>query len=135
LDCNVLVSARLSPEGASAQLLRAAAQGRFELIVSVELLGELTDVLARERFRRWFSAEEAHAFVAALQLAARFVNDPPAEVGITADPDDDYLVALARAAHADYLVSGDRHLTQLPDPDPPVLTPRAFLELLDLQGQ
>lgn len=105
------------------------------MIVSVELLGELTDVLARERFRRWFSAEEADAFVAALRLAATFVDDPEAEVGITADPDDDYLVALARVAHADYLVSGDRHLTQMPDPDPPVLTPRAFLELLDLQGQ
>jgi uncharacterized protein len=112
-------------------LLRAAAQEQFELIVSPELLGELADVLAREWFRRWFTAEEADAFVAALRLAAAFVDDPPAEVGLTADPDDDYLVALARAAQADSLVSGDRHLTQLPDPDPPVLTPRAFLELLD----
>lgn len=112
LDCNVLVSARLSPAGASALLLRAAVEERFELIVSAQLLGELTDVLARKRFRRWFSAEEADAFVAALRLAATFVDDPPAVVGVTADPDDDYLVALARAAHADYLVSGDRHLTQ-----------------------
>lgn len=105
------------------------------MIVSTELLGELTEVLARERFRRWFTAEEADAFVVALGLVATSVGDPPAQAGLTSDPDDDYLVALARAAHADYLVSGDRHLTQLPDPDPPVLTPRAFLELLDLQGQ
>lgn len=87
LDCNVLVSARLSPVGASALLLRAASQERFELIVSAELLGELTDVLSRERFRRWFSAEEADAFVAALRSAATFVDDPPAPqpAGVAAD--------------------------------------------------
>lgn len=106
MDCNVLVSARLSPLGASAQLLRAAAQERFELIVSAELLGELSDVLAHDRFRRWFSAEEEDAFLAALQLAATVIDDPPAVVGVTPDPDDDYLVALARAAEADYLVPG-----------------------------
>ena len=38
---------------------------------------------------------------------------------------------LARAAQADYLVSGDRHLLDHTDPDPPVLTPRQFLELLE----
>jgi hypothetical protein len=32
---------------------------------------------------------------------------------------------------ADYLVSGDRHLTGLTDPHPPVLTPRQFLARLD----
>lgn len=131
LDCNVLISARLSPLGASAQLLRAAADERFELIVSPELLGELSEVLARERFRRWFTADEADAFVEVLRSVAIVVDDPPAVTGLTPDPDDDYLVALARSADADYLVSGDRHLTQLSDPTPPVLAPRAFLDLLD----
>ena len=131
LDCNVLVSARLSPLGASAQLLRAAVKEQFEWIVSPQLLSELTEVLARDRFRRWFTVDEADAFVEALRSAAVVIDDPPAVTGLTPDPDDDYLVALARAAHADYLVSGDRHLSQLPDPDPPVLTPRAFLDLLD----
>jgi predicted nucleic acid-binding protein len=38
---------------------------------------------------------------------------------------------LARVAHADYLVSGDRHLLDLTGLDLPVLTPRQFLELLE----
>jgi predicted nucleic acid-binding protein len=38
---------------------------------------------------------------------------------------------LARAANADYPVSGDRDLLELDDPDPPVLTPRQSLDLLD----
>lgn len=49
---------------------------------------------------------------------------------VAADPDDDYLVALTRAAAADYLVSGDPHLTKLEGVAVPVLAPRAFLERL-----
>lgn len=44
------------------------------------------------------------------------------------DPDDDYLIALARTARADALVSGDADLTDLDLTDLPVLTPRQFLE-------
>jgi hypothetical protein len=40
------------------------------------------------------------------------------------------LIALARAARADVIVSGDSHLTELPDPTPPVRTPRQFIEQL-----
>jgi hypothetical protein len=62
--------------------------------------------------------------------AALGIDDPPAQPGLSADPGDDYLVTLARAGNADYLVSGDRHLFDLADPNPPVLTPRQFLERL-----
>ena len=46
---------------------------------------------------------------------------------MTADPDDDYLVALAREAKADFLVSGDRHLREAGLPDVVVLSPAEFL--------
>jgi len=49
---------------------------------------------------------------------------------LTPDPGDDYLVSLAQATGADYLVSGDAHLTGLDDARPPVLTARQFEELL-----
>jgi putative PIN family toxin of toxin-antitoxin system len=111
-------------------LLRAWTEEKFELVISSELVTELAGVLARARFRRWMTAEEADAFVATLRAAATLIEDPPVEAGLTADPDDDFLVALARAANADFLVSGDRDLTDLPDPNPPILTPRAFLELV-----
>jgi predicted nucleic acid-binding protein len=47
-------------------------------------------------------------------------------VAVTRDPNDDYLVALAVAAQADALISGDRDLTDLQTPVP-ILTPRMFL--------
>jgi predicted nucleic acid-binding protein len=47
---------------------------------------------------------------------------------MTADPGDDYLVALAQKADAQCIVSGDAHVVQLGDLNPPVLRPRDFLQ-------
>jgi uncharacterized protein len=100
------------------------------MILSPCLLGELQKVLGRPKFRKYVTDEEASAFIEILRREAAIVPDPTPQPGLTPDPGDDYLVALARAAGADYLVSGDTHLTGLADPRPPVLTPRAFLDLL-----
>lgn len=129
VDANVLVSAVISQAGPPRAIVQAWVEPRFELIASPALLDELGDVLARPRFRRWVSIEVAPEFVDGLADDAVIVDDPPAP-GLSPDPDDDYLITLARATAADYLVSGDRHLLDLPDPDPPVLTPRQFLDLL-----
>lgn len=133
VDPNVLVSALISSAGPSREIVDAWALGRFELVASSALLGELRDVLERPRFRRWVALDIALDFIAGLQDAALVVEDAPTQPGLTADPGDDYLVALARAAAADFLVSGDHHLTGLVDPIPPVLTPRQFRDRL-LEG-
>jgi putative PIN family toxin of toxin-antitoxin system len=130
LDTGVLVAALISPRGAQPVLYLMWRGGLYEMVVSPRLLGELERVLARPKFRKYVSGEEASAFVETLRREAAASPDPPPQPGLTPDPGDDYLVALARAAGADYLVSGDSHLTGLADPRPPVLTPRAFLDLL-----
>jgi putative PIN family toxin of toxin-antitoxin system len=130
LDPNVLVSAAISPAGPSAQIVLAWADGRFELVVSAHLLDELGEVLAREKFRRWIGADAAAEYVAVLGEAAIMVGDPASRPSASPDPDDDYLLAVARAAQADYLVSGDPHLADLANPEPPVLTPRQFVDRL-----
>jgi uncharacterized protein len=130
-DPGVLISALISAEGAAAEALDRWREGEFDLVVSPELLGELQRVLLRRKFRSYVTEDEAQQYVAALAKDGLVMSDPvPSVEPLTEDPADDYLVSLARTAGADALVSGDAHLTGLDAPEPPVLTPRQFLELL-----
>ncbi|MHB1537563.1 MAG: putative toxin-antitoxin system toxin component, PIN family [Solirubrobacteraceae bacterium] len=99
-------------------------------MVSPALIDELRDVLRRPRLRRWISLALADEFIEGLAQDATLAPDPPALPGVSRDPDDDYLVALARATDADHLISGDSDLLDLTEPDPPVLSPRQFADLL-----
>ena len=130
-DTNVLVAALISPDGTCGRLVLAAAEGRWTVVVSPQLLGELADVLARRKFRRWVSAEDARAFVGAVSRLAEVHDDPAHPEVITRDPDDDYLFALAVTAHADAVVSGDAHLGEVADPPVPVLSPTQLLARLE----
>ena len=131
LDPNVLVSAFISQRGgAPDRIVRAWREGAFELVVSPQLIAELTDVLTRPKFARQAAEGRADAYIAALAGDALQIDDPPDPPSVSPDSGDDYLIALARAARADVIVSGDSHLTQLSDATPPVLTPRQFAEQL-----
>jgi putative PIN family toxin of toxin-antitoxin system len=130
LDPGVLVAGLISATGAPRALLSAWLDGAFEMVAAPILVAELERVLLRSKFRTYTSESEAQAFVSLIRRLATIFPDPPMLVRLTPDPGDDYLVGLARATSVDALVSGDRHLCDLVDPDPPILTPRDFLERL-----
>lgn len=129
MDPGVLISGLISAKGAPLSLLWLWMEGSFELIVCPALLAELKRVLLRAKFRPYVTAPEVRAYVALVQRLSSVERDPEIKVGLT-HPGDDYLVALARAAGAHFIVSGDPHLTELKQARPPVLTPRAFLRRL-----
>ena len=129
-DVGVIISGLLSAAGPPGRLLDRWRDGVFDLIVSPLWLAELARVLERPKISRFLEPGDADELLAAIRLQAELADDPPAQPGLTPDPGDDYLVSLARATGADFLVSGDAHLTGLPDADPPVLTPRRFDDLL-----
>jgi putative PIN family toxin of toxin-antitoxin system len=130
LDANVLVSALISPSGPSAALLLELRAGAFELIVSPILLAELDEVLGRPKFRAYATEAEIAGYVELIRHESAIHDDPPpAEERLSADPGDEYLIDLARAASADVLVSGDGHLLDLRGVVP-VMTPAEFLATL-----
>lgn len=133
IDPGVLVSALLAPAGSPAQLYARWVAGEFELVVCPHLLAELDSVLHRPKFRRYATLDEVDRYVAVLRGGASSVSDPAPAPGLTRDPADDYLVALARAAGVDYLVAGDADLTDLIYAVPPVRSPAAFLARLGLR--
>ena len=129
LDANVIISGLLSPRGAPARLLVAWREGAFELIVSPSLLAELDRVFAYPKLSARIDTGEARSLIDLLSRLASLVEDTDDAPARSADPADDYLLALAAATDA-LLISGDRHLLALAD-DFPILRPARFLTLVE----
>lgn len=128
VDPGVLVSAALSPSRTPARIVEAIRAGRLILVVSPTLLAELNDVLARPRLAARLDATALRLLRGALEAAP--VIEEPAPL-VSRDPKDDYLIPLARSSGADFLISGDKDLTDLVDILPPVMTPAAFIARLE----
>ncbi|MGH8906591.1 MAG: putative toxin-antitoxin system toxin component, PIN family [Egibacteraceae bacterium] len=100
VDPNVLISAAISA-GTCARLVDLwLTQRPFELVGCPTLFAELEEVLTRPKFRRWLDAATAQAYVQRIRDETVLYDDPDVLAGATADPDDDYLVALARETEA-----------------------------------
>jgi putative PIN family toxin of toxin-antitoxin system len=125
LDPNVLVSALVSPDGTPARALLAWKKGEYELVVSPLLLAELTRVLAYPKLRAHIDQHDAEEFLDWLSRQATVATDPAGGPLRTADPDDDYLLALALQEKA-LVVSGDKHLLVLAD-EFPIFSPANFV--------
>lgn len=129
-DPGVLIAAVINPEGAPGRGLRALVDQRWTLVLSPLLLDELHSVLRRPRFRRYLTETDAATFAGDVAGLGEVWDDPPDRLRLTRDPGDDYLVALALAAQADCIVSGDRDLHEAPHLGIEVLVPQAFLTRL-----
>lgn len=130
LDTNVLVSALITAKGAPAVLLRRWLEGAFELVVSPRLLTELSEVLDRRKFHGYADRTEVRAYVEMLRARAVQVEDASEGAGVSPDPDDDLVIALAAVA-ASVLVTGDDQMRGFRAPNLPILSPRAFLEAIE----
>jgi putative PIN family toxin of toxin-antitoxin system len=130
LDVNVLITALLSRESASARLLLRWLAGDFELIVSDKLISELTRALSYAKVRSRVPSADSSAFVDLLETNASIAPDPDKAPRGSRDPGDDYLLALVASCSA-ILVSGDRDVLALGD-DLPIFSPMQFLASLDV---
>lgn len=114
LDTNVVASGLLWG-GVPAQLLDAAQVGEIELFTSCPLLAELSNILMRSKFAKAIAATGLPGDELVLGYAELATVVVPAQIALTvvADPSDDQVLACAIAAHADLIVSGDKHLHSL----------------------
>jgi putative PIN family toxin of toxin-antitoxin system len=131
LDTSTLVSAALKVVSVPHQVLLKAI-GSCHLCASAETLAELEQVLEREKFDRYLNLESRRAFVALIRrnvylfaVDSRLLAAEP----LCRDTKDQPFLALALAAEANALVSGDEDLLVLhPWNGIPILTPAEFLE-------
>lgn len=112
-DTNIFVAAYLSknPDSPTVELLRRWRQGEFVLLYSDDLLVEIDEKFSA----RGISDEYKDSLLAELCDLATYVEVKPSDVKpvITADPDDDLILACAVVGQAEYLVTYDPHFDGL----------------------
>ncbi len=132
IDTNVLLSALLWRNTPYA-LLEQARNGVVTLISSPALLAELAEVLERPKFDAILAKSDTSRaqLFAKVRLLVEVIDPPPLAQPVCRDPDDDAVLALALAALADLIVSGDDDLLTLVTFEGiPIVTPAQALERL-----
>lgn len=110
IDTNVLVSAAVVGRDPEAIILFVVSNPEIEWIVSTEILTEYQEVLSRPRLR--LSEKQKQRWFDVLNSATTKV-DVELEVDFPRDRKDAKFLACAVAANADFLISGDRDLTDV----------------------
>jgi putative PIN family toxin of toxin-antitoxin system len=135
-DATTLVSAFLTKQGVSAQLLDHAVAGAFELFLSDAIIAETRDVLLHRthlRKRFVYTDQDVEEFCFLLRAFARTVSDLPS-LQVSRDPADDHVIATAIAAGASYVVTRDKDLLTLKTyQDVQMIRPEEFIAFVRQQ--
>ena len=107
LDTNVLVSALLVRGRVPARIVDAWIEGRFLLVTSDLQLEEFRRVTRYPRVRPYVEPAEAGSLVNGLRRFAEVCSALP-DVDASSDPADNFLLAMAQAVAAEYLVTSDK---------------------------
>jgi putative PIN family toxin of toxin-antitoxin system len=107
LDTNIIISGLISERGAPAQLLNLWTDKAFILVTSTTQIAEIHSVTRRPSVRPLITPAHAGRFVNDLHRFATVLERLPV-VHRSEDPNDNFLLAMAEAGDADYLVTGDK---------------------------
>lgn len=111
VDTNVLIAGLLW-RGPPHALLEHARAGTLSLVSSPALLTELAEVIGRAKFDAVLARSNTsrERLLAEVRRLAEVIEPPALSQPVCRDPDDDQVLALAIAARADLVVSGDDDL-------------------------
>jgi putative PIN family toxin of toxin-antitoxin system len=127
VDTNVFLSALISKDGVPAHVVRKAF-AEFRPVYSRQTIKELSERLNDHKFARWIDAKD-RARLLAFVIGQGSLVDPVPPVAVLPDADDDMFVALALAANAVAIVTGDkRFLAAGRIGAVAILSPRQFLD-------
>ncbi len=108
-DTNIYISALITPGGRGEAALQSAVTGHCRLATSIPILTETARKLVDK-----FHWDEEH-----MQAAVRYIASvaevvkPRRKLAVLADEPDNRILECARAAKADIIVTGDKHLLAL----------------------
>jgi putative PIN family toxin of toxin-antitoxin system len=98
--------------GKPAEIIRAAEQGKVRLVISEEIVREISQVLNYPKLSKIYRLEGLchEELIEAVLKIVRFVKVTEAVKVVLEHPADDKFIECALEAKAQYLVSGDKHL-------------------------
>jgi predicted nucleic acid-binding protein len=137
LDTNVYVGYLLTPGRTTSPVVitvDAAFANRYAVLLPGEIPRELVDAIVEDAYlSNRIGRDQAVRFVALLRgIAEEFPSLTGPVPAVTGDEDDDFILAQALIAGADYLVTGDKHLLALDGRVDPlrIVTPAEFARIL-----
>lgn len=136
IDTNVFISALLDKNSPGALLLDYWRKGRFSVVTTSVQIEELTRVLRYAKLRTRITPTLGNRLVTELQEQTVFVETLPVVVR-SPDPADNFLLAMAEASQAHYLVSGDkRDVLELESHEgTQIISLRGFLTVLEEEAR
>ena len=111
LDCNIWISFLLSRQ--DCLLKRMLMDTRFDIYICEELLSEIINVARRDKIRKRVSENELQQLLKIIDAFCKKTTISQIAESIIRDPKDLYLLSLAETIDANYIVSGDKDLTDL----------------------
>jgi len=106
LDSNILFSALISPHGPPDRIYRAWRSSRFEIVTSQLQLDEIRRASRYPKLQAVLQPARVGTMINNLQRAI-VLESLNLEIEAS-DPNDAFLLAMALAGEADYLITGDR---------------------------
>lgn len=82
---------------------------RCKLVFSTELLVEFIEVVQRPKLRRYIGEQDLEVLLSLFELYGDLI-DVKTSVRVCRDKKDNFLLALAKDGHAQYLITGDEDL-------------------------
>lgn len=107
VDTNCWISFLIGKRLAS--LVDLLSNDKIDIVLCEELLAEIVEVTSRPKFSKYFPAKEVGLLISFLREKG-IIMEPTSDVDICRDVADNYLLALAEASKAHYLITGDKDL-------------------------
>lgn len=136
VDTNVLVSSILNPHGPPSKIIQLVRQKKVTLVLSPYILDEVRRVLNYSKISKLLKKkgiQKENLFVFIDKLAKNSIVTPGKLIvnEIERDPSDNMILACAIEGKADFILSGDKHLTDLISfKNIKILNPSEFLKNL-----
>jgi uncharacterized protein len=107
VDTNIWISALITDNSLADILIRDIDERHWDLLVSEQQFAEFRRVSRYPKVAKYYPAFRAGRMLNALKNVGILVDHLP-KLDLSPDPFDNYLLAMAEAGDADYLITGDK---------------------------